>query len=1107
MANESLVGKEGGAAGLGGGTSKIDLSGLKALRSELQMAEKALGVGLLSGVAELATGGSKVKAIWESIKWGALARAGLAGIALLTGAFFGLTGAIRKGIKEAGLLQGALEKMGTTKMLTTQFTQFLGNVEAARRRVAELYQFVANSKFNIAEVSNASKVLTILSNGALGGQQNLEQLGAISKVTNTDLQELAVTVGQLNNQIRRGENISGSIATLRDMGVISESTADHIRDLSRNGASSTAVWSAVAGELDRVADSAKGIVPSMDELEDRASKARDAMAAKFGEPFLAAERESLQHSIELTEALTPAVARLGQMLAAVTAPAESLKSKFAEIYKTDWFRDTAKRLTEMALVLPGLAGVFALVRGAGKFGRTTGKTFMGGQEAVTLGEGFSNLWGARPSLNPRKALERGSEKLLTSAERLALTNPALARGFEFAGKGVHHLANGAGVAGSMLGRLGGVMMRLLGPIGALLGITYLVTRVMDAYTESVERAQHTEELTKAMASQNAVLDDQIKKMKTLDDHTRLLTDARRALSDAYSEQAAINADPNATDEERAAANAAVANARRNLRRAAQADTSQLAPGTKEIERLQRQVQLQKEIRDIIFQGELARSTGAKQVLMLYERQRDMLKVVAEAAASASSMRPVEEAQGALTAAEDDAQKLHKALQDALKSAQDADKGMGILDYFNKGLDEMWGGEAQTKSRVDQARAALEKFEKEGSSEVEKARAALIAAQERGSQADRFDAAATRAEKAGRGDVATGLRLKAAELRVTAPEEAAKAAEEARQQIESLRRAGELRKADLATARAILNVTSETYQAEDKIAQARRAGLERRRALTADVAGGQADKLEALGQHEAAAALRVQQQNFIEEFEQGVAELDREINERARMRTREMASWQATVDARTKNNEAIIAAAKGNFAQADAASRAAQQIEDNQAQVDRAFELKQQGYGRGDIDRIVGGEQRQRESERAARAEAFRASEGRRAQELELANAARGIGGGDATAARRQLVALRDQDAFRSQLARNMEQLGPGNAAEAARLALRTTSADILAQSQLTRGSGQVADSMAALGLGGGVYAGVEGDPQLAAQKRIGDLTAETNRILVQVERKLEFGVK
>jgi hypothetical protein len=187
--------------------------------------------------------------------------------------------------------------------------------------------------------------------------------------------------------------------------------------------------------------------------------------------------------------------------------------------------------------------------------------------------------------------------------------------------------------------------------------------------------------------------------------------------------------------------------------------------------------------------------------------------------------------------------------------------------------------------------------------------------------------------------------------------------------------------------------------------------------------------------------------------------------------------------------------------------AAQQAQDAQARRERMIELRGQGFSEPEARATANREQAGREQERAARAAAFRTTETRRASELELANTARGIGGGDARGARLQLRAMQDVDAFREQLARNMEELGPGHAAEASQLALRTTAAGIRAQTFIKPGEGQVADSLAQLGLGGGVYAGVGGDPQLQAQKRIGDLQTEANRILEEISKKVNLGVK
>jgi hypothetical protein len=1094
MANESLVGTE--AAGLNGsglnGPAKIDLAGFRALRSELKLAEKSLGSGLLMGVTELATGGGKVKAVWESIKWGALARAGLGGIALLTGAFFGLTGAIRKGIRESGILQAAFDKLGATKILTTQFTQFLGNVEAARRRVGELYQFVSNSKFNISETANASKVLTILSNGALGGRKSLEQMGNISKVTDNDLESLSVTVANLNAQIRRGENISGTLHSLQEMGVISESAANQITALSKSGANSTAVWAAVSTELDRVSDAARGVAPTMDDLEDRSTKARTAMAQKFGEPFLAAERESLLHTIELTEALTPAVQRLGQMLAGVTAPAESVKSKFAEIYKTDWFRNTATRLTEMAVILPGVAAALGIVKGLGRFSGSVGRTFMGGKESVGIGEGFLNLFNARPSINPRKALERSSTRMLEIAERLAPTSPMAARGAELASKGLDKLATGAGFASSMVGRLIGSMSRFLGIIGAVVGVTYLLSKAWDAWEARKERIADVNAMKKGMDDLNESIRDQIALLKSADDKTKLLIEARQALAAAIAKRGEVEANPQANEDQRAIAEAAVLNARRRLRDVEKVDEGNLAPGQRQLELVQARLRLEKEIRDIVFEGEFARADSAKQVLMLLERIRDKSKIVEEGKLHLANLPRIEELQKRVANERELRESTAKGLADrrAMLSKRIEENTPGMFQPEVVKSSKRYRQMEADKSEMAAITERLKTL-RQGSPEEIKAQEELASLRTGAgaSRADRYDAAAEAAKKRGNFALAAKMQEEAERARVEDPMEAARQVAMDKQRVLEMRKEGRLQGIGIAAARQALSITSETVGGADATDRIRMAALEKTfQENRSGVVGEDRDRLDE--------AHRVE-----------IAEIQKDIDERARGRARETAAWQSAISAHEKNNEALIAAAKGNFAQADAAAKAAQQIEDNQAKVDRAIELRSQGFGQGDIDRIVGTEQRQREADRATRATAFRTAEGRRVHELELANVAHGIGGGDAGAARRELKGMQDIDAFREQLSKNMEALGPGHTAEAAQLALRATSADILAQTRITAGSGQVADSLAALGLGGGVYAGVGGDPQLEAQKRIGDLTEATNKILLDVKDRLNFGVK
>jgi hypothetical protein len=156
-ANESYVGRATSAVQQ---RLNIDDAGFKALKADLAMSNKVLQDGLIMGAITLASGGGKVKAAWEGIKWGWMARAGVAGLAMVTGAAYALAIGIRKGVTESGVLQAALQRLDQTKVLTAQFTSILGSISAARTRVGELFAFVANSKFNFGDVAGASRAIS-----------------------------------------------------------------------------------------------------------------------------------------------------------------------------------------------------------------------------------------------------------------------------------------------------------------------------------------------------------------------------------------------------------------------------------------------------------------------------------------------------------------------------------------------------------------------------------------------------------------------------------------------------------------------------------------------------------------------------------------------------------------------------------------------------------------------------------------------------------------------------------------------------------------------------------------------------------------------------------
>jgi hypothetical protein len=1185
-----------------------DTTGLKVLRSELTGAAEAMKTGLVVGAFELATGGSKTKAVWESIKWGVMTRAGVAGFAMVLGAISGLAGGLRIVLRESGSLEAAMKRLAVTKILGQQFTQFLGSVQAAKQRVEELYNFVATTKFNMAEAANASRALTIMSNGALGGSKTLEMLGRISKVTGIDLETLSATYARLNSQTRNKQDITSTVEELKDMGVISESTASNLSMLSRTGASATTIWTAVSESFEQVSQSAKDTEPSFEELQDRYIKLRTSMAEKFGAPFLEAERTGMQNTIKLMEALTPAVETLGKMLAQVTKPAEDLKSQLGAIAGTDWFKDLAKKAAELAVVLPGVIGLYQTGKGAVRFAKTTAgvaargfkagvEGFLGeapgaaevvpgaskaAQRAAGTAAAFKEVKDAAlAAVSPavasanfaisadrlreeqQKQLEKQllltgeAEKSLARATALeaeaqiaavekdvvrtaALTaeaveqralsvaqaeqaaaagmaatkNAAGALASEVASKGLKGFSTVLGLVRSGLVQFASWALRAAGPFIILTGIAMLAAKAWEKWTDARERSAAAANMAKETAAANAEMTTQIALLKTMDDRTKLLTESRKAYLDALEEQGKINADVNSTEAQRSAAEAKVTGARRNMRRVEQMDTSKLGPGTQEIERLQRQVMLQKEIREIIFDAAFAQASGAKQVLMLMQRQRDMMKVVADAARTAGTAKEIGETKEALdTAKEAQKTKLEglakerSAQEELLEKQKTAAEGVTAMHGEREGRGFTFPEEEEvdkTTAKIGELTDKIKEMRTKGSPDVVALQEKLTKLQEgpEAPMAEKFEAEAKRAANSGDMATAAALRLRAATERITGPEEAEKRAKADELQVEALKRAGALKGAELNVNQEILSVTSETAQAEDVVAKARIEGLEKQRAMTVDIGEKQAEK---------DPVARKQRENQIRDIEQQQQTIRNEMADRERQRTREKAAIASSIRVRELDNTAMVAAAKGDFDKANAAVEAARLEEDRQHDEERGRELTLQ-YGKVEGERILKQEQSTRIQERASRSEAFATTETRRIREMQLENLEKGIqpvggvlaGGGRAPAgagaARAELLKMQDLDYYHEQLTQNLKEM-PGQAEQAKSLAVLATQTKIQGEQQ-EQGMGAIGDSLTRIGGGGGYYAGAAGDPQLSATKRIGDLLLITNEKLENMKPKI-----
>jgi hypothetical protein len=1077
MANPSFVGNE---------TSNFG-SGFKALRGELKLASDSLHSGLIAGAFELAAGGNKVKAVWESIKWAAMTRAGVAGFALLVTGIGALTFGIKKAVMESGALQAAMDRLAVSKSLERSFTAFLGSVAAAKARVADLYAFAAHSRFNFEDLANASKALTVLSNGALGSGQDLATLGRIATATSTPIADLATSVGQANNAIRNGFDFSGPMNDLQKMGVISEGTVKQLQAMAVAGASTSQIMDAFSASIKASSERAGEAALSISELEAQASKAQETMMAAFGAPFVERHRKEVELTGKVYQNFTGLAARLGQMLGAITAPFDRVNTTIKEVSSTKGFANLASQIALVGTAMLPVAALWQTVKGMGKLLESTAAAHTAG--------GFSEVGRVlKGNISPAAKAEDWAVR----ASRLSKEAPIAARGADLMSKAWRGVSIALEYAVAGFTRLLPLISRLAVPFAAFTVVTILLEKAWEKYNDEVEKARRLSDMSDSIRKDTAAMQERIGAMKTQDDYLQVLADAQNRYNAALEEEARIQADSNMTDDDRHAAEAKSATARKQLSDVERMETSQLGMSKAQTETALERLRIEKQIQNIIFEAQVSRASDAEKVVMLarkraeYEQQAAEYRKSEAAAPDIARQREIYDKAGGR---DEKMAARTKAEVERLQKEYDRARP-GPLSPEHVASSTAARREAEAKAMLEDAQDRLAKLSTGPSKEA--ARANLIAALNRGGTGDRLEALALGEEGLARPDQkkVDALRMEAAKAKLIDAQTAEANAAELRARSLSHMKEMQMTAIDQAAAREALGITSESYGGADAADRLRmRQNRERFAEDTKFYNPATSNEEARTAYQQQLAALNLQN-----------GEIQKGIDERARQRGREARALDTAIAAREDETKALRLASEGHFMEAAMLRRSAQRRVDIQADLDREHELRAAGYTKPEIDARITREQAARENERKAQTARALVTQGREITEAQLQAGQRGFnpgGGATGEAARVQLQSMRDIDTFRAQLEQNVNALG-ANASDAdlkqaALNARNLVTANIMASTPAA-GAGSFGDSLTRVGGGGGFYAGVAGDPQLAATKRIADLTQTTNQLLDEIRK-------
>ena len=145
---------------------------------------------------------------------GVIGTAGFAGA--LTAA---AAGAVALG---AGLafIKDASGKAAGIESLTMQFETLLGSADAARQRMEEIKKFAASTPFEVANLSETSKLLQTLGGDMLATGAGLRMVGDAASIAGQPIQEVGLHIGRLFNAITSGTSAGESVARLQELGLM-----------------------------------------------------------------------------------------------------------------------------------------------------------------------------------------------------------------------------------------------------------------------------------------------------------------------------------------------------------------------------------------------------------------------------------------------------------------------------------------------------------------------------------------------------------------------------------------------------------------------------------------------------------------------------------------------------------------------------------------------------------------------------------------------------------------------------------------------------------------------------------------------------------------------
>jgi hypothetical protein len=272
----------------------------------------------------------------------------------------------------------ALKASDGAERLKQQFEQLLGSAAAAKRQVEMLAKVASGSAFTFESLADASKNLQVLTNGALNSEKALKKVQDVAAATGAPVDTMATAVADLYNALKTGDGVEAASGQLKNMGAISNETAQKLQALNASGVGLATTWQVVEADLNKANGAASALGGTIAGLQQQLANIQQGSDTKIGEMFAEGEKAGLRAAIgfkKFTAAVEEANAGpWSALFGAINSIKEAVGGMLGAFAETGAVKGIFQALAVVAIAALVAINytIVALIVGIGKFIVATG---------------------------------------------------------------------------------------------------------------------------------------------------------------------------------------------------------------------------------------------------------------------------------------------------------------------------------------------------------------------------------------------------------------------------------------------------------------------------------------------------------------------------------------------------------------------------------------------------------------------------------------------------------------------------------------------------------------------------------------------------------------